>query len=53
VKKEQRNPSQLEAIEVLQSPVRLDDEKLSSITGGCGEMPVSCTCGIVPEFPRV
>lgn len=51
MKKEHRNESQREAIEVLQSPIRLDDESLSSITGGCSDMPVTCACGILPEFP--
>lgn len=49
MKKEQK--TQRQAIEVLQTPVKLEDENLSSITGGCGEMPVSCKCGILPEFP--
>lgn len=49
MKKEQK--TQREAIEVLQTPMRLEDESLSSITGGCSGMPVSCTCGIVPTFP--
>lgn len=39
-----------EAIEVLQAPVNLEDENLSAVTGGCGGMPVTCTCGILPEF---
>lgn len=49
MKKEQK--PQRQAIEVLQTPVNLNDENLSSITGGCGGMPVSCKCGILPEFP--
>lgn len=51
MKKEQRNESRREAIEVLRTPMPLEDESLASITGGCDDMPVSCVCGILPEFP--
>jgi hypothetical protein len=38
---------QNEAIEVLNSPVDLEDEILSSVTGGCSPRMVSCTCGLI------
>lgn len=36
-----------EAIEVLNTPTDLEDEVLSSVTGGCGEPMVSCVCGLI------
>ena len=50
MKKENRKETRREAIEVLQAPRILEDESLASITGGCDDMPVTCVCGISPEF---
>lgn len=36
-----------EAIEVLHAPTVLEDEMLSSITGGCSPQMVNCVCGLI------
>lgn len=36
-----------EAIEVLNSPTNLEDDVLSSVTGGCSPQMVNCVCGLI------